>query len=221
LTPRGVSSIFLYIPELGHHFRTNPFINNSFEPIMKMTLGTAVCGVVPCGGCKHFKHERRKPMNAGKNKTTVERKSDLDLVVTRTFNAPAHIVFEAWTTPDLFKRWWAPKSGGMTIVSCDMDVRVGGGYRLAFGHPASEQPMAFFGKYIEVNPNKRLVWTNEESADAAVTTLTFAENSGKTLLVLHECYPTKEALDDGISGMECMPEQFGQLDELLVTLAKR
>jgi uncharacterized protein YndB with AHSA1/START domain len=157
-------------------------------------------------------------MDARKNETTVERKSDQDLVVTRTFNAPAHIVFKAWTTPELFKRWWAPKSGGMTIVSCDMDVRVGGGYRLAFSHPASEQPMVFFGKYIEVNTNKRLVWTNEESPDAAVTTLTFEENSGKTLVVLHERYPTKEALDASVEGMECMPEQFGQLDELLVTL---
>jgi uncharacterized protein YndB with AHSA1/START domain len=157
-------------------------------------------------------------MDARKNETTVERKSDHDLVVTRSFNAPAHIVFKAWTTPDLFKRWWAPKSGGMTIVSCDMDVRVGGGYRLTFAHPASEQPMAFFGTYIEVTPSKRLVWTNEESPDAAVTTLTFEEKAGKTLVVLHERYPTKEALDEAIVGMECMPEQLEQLDELLVTL---
>jgi uncharacterized protein YndB with AHSA1/START domain len=159
-------------------------------------------------------------MDARKNETTVERKSERELVVTRTFNVPARIVFEAWTTPELFKRWWAPNSTGMTIVSCEMDVRVGGGYRLTFGHPASEQPMVFFGKYIEVIPNARLVWTNDESEDAPVTTLTFEENSGKTLVVLQERYPTKEALDASFEGTQgCMPEQFGQLDELLVTLA--
>src|SRR4051794_36130542 len=99
---------------------------------------------------------------AGKNRTTVERKSQRELVVTRTFNGPARIVFEAWTKPDLFKRWWAPKSFGVTMLSCEMDVRVGGTYRLMFGHAASEQPMEFFGKYIEVTPRSRLVWTNDE-----------------------------------------------------------
>jgi uncharacterized protein YndB with AHSA1/START domain len=145
----------------------------------------------------------------------VKRNSGLELAVTRSFNAPARIVFEVWTRPELFKRWWAPKSTGMTILSCEMDVRVGGGYRLQFGHPGSEQPMAFFGKYIEVIPNARLVWTNEESDGGAVTTVTFEEKGDKTLLVLLERHPTKEALDASIEGMECMPEQFGQLDELL------
>jgi uncharacterized protein YndB with AHSA1/START domain len=154
-----------------------------------------------------------------KNRTSVERKSECDLVVTRTFNGPARIVFEAWTKPELFKRWWAPKSTGMSLLSCEMDVRVGGGYRLEFGHAASEQPMTFFGRYIEVTPHSRLVWTNEESDGGAVTTVTFEEKGGKTLLVLHERYPTKEALDYSIEGMEGgMPEQFEQLDELLVTL---
>ena len=153
-----------------------------------------------------------------KNRTTVERKSERELVVTRTFDAPARIVFEAWTKPELFMRWWAPKSMGVPLLSCEMDVRVGGGYRVEFGHDASK-PMAFFGKYIEVIPNSRLVWTNEESDDAAVTTVTFEEKGDKTLLVLHELYPSKEALDDAIAGMEGgMPEQFEQLDELLVTL---
>jgi uncharacterized protein YndB with AHSA1/START domain len=158
-------------------------------------------------------------MDARKNSATVERKSGRELVVTRTFNAPARIVFEAWTKPELFKRWWAPKSSGMSLLSCEMDVRAGGGYRLEFGHPASEQPMAFFGKYIEVTPHARLVWTNEESDEGAVTTVTFEEKGGKTLLVFHELYPSKEALDGAIEGMEGgMPEQFEQLDELLVTL---
>jgi len=153
-----------------------------------------------------------------KNRTTVERKSERELVVTRTFNAPARVVFEAWTQPELLKRGWAPKSTGMTLLSCEADVRVGGRYRFEFGHGDS-QSMVFFGRYVDVTPHSRLVWTNEESDDGAVTTVTFEEQGGKTLLVLHERYPSKEALDGAIAGMEGgMPEQFGQLDELLVTL---
>jgi uncharacterized protein YndB with AHSA1/START domain len=153
-----------------------------------------------------------------KNRTTVERKSERELVVTRTFDAPARIVFEAWTKSELFMRWWAPKSMGVPLLSCEMDVRTGGKYRLEFGQDASNS-LAFFGKYIEVTPHSRLVWTNEENEDGAVTTVTFEEKGGKTLLLLHELYPSKEALDDAIAGMEGgMPEQFEQLDELLVTL---
>src|ERR1700744_3979527 len=107
-----------------------------------------------------------------KNGTAVDRKPDRELVVTRTFNGPARIVFEAWTRPELFKRWWVPASCGLTMLSCEMDVRAGGTYRLEFGHPASEQPMAFFGKYIEVTPPSRLVWTNDEGdEEGAVTTV--------------------------------------------------
>ena len=154
-----------------------------------------------------------------KNPTTVERKSERELVVTRTFHGPAHIVFEAWTKPELLKRWWAPKSCGISFVSCEVDVRTGGTYRFVFSHAASEQPMAFFGRYIEVTPHSRIVWTNEESADGAVSTVTFEEKGDKTLLVLHELYPSKEALDGAIAGMEGgMRETFEQLDELLVAL---
>ena len=156
-----------------------------------------------------------------KNRTTVERKSERELVVTRTFNGPARIVFEAWIKPDLLKRWWAPKSFGISFISCEADVRAGGTYRFVFGHPASEQPMEFFGRYIEVTPHSRLVWTNDESDDGAVTTVTFEEKGGKTLLVMHELYPSKEALDGAIAGMEGgMPETFAQLDELLLTLGE-
>jgi uncharacterized protein YndB with AHSA1/START domain len=151
------------------------------------------------------------------SRTAVERKSERELVVTRTFDAPARIVFEAWTKPELFMQWWAPKSLGVPLLSCEMDVRTGGGYRIAFGHDASSA-MAFFGKYIEVIPNARLVWTNEESADAAVTTVTFEEKGDKTLPVLRELYPSKEAFDANIGAEGAMPEQFEQLDELLVTL---
>jgi uncharacterized protein YndB with AHSA1/START domain len=127
-------------------------------------------------------------------------------------------VFEALTKPELLKRWWAPESTGVSLLSCEADVRVGGGYRFEFGSEASK-PMAFFGRYTEVTPHSRLVWTNDESDDGAVTTVTFEEKGGKTLLVLHELYPSKEALDRAITGMEGgMPETFAQLDELLVTL---
>ena len=154
-----------------------------------------------------------------KNRTTVERKSDRELVVTRTFNAPARIVFEAWTKPELFKQWWVPKSMGMFLRSCEMDVRVGGRYRLVFGHDVSN-PDEFFGRYIEVTPHSRLVWTNEEGGDGgSVTTVTFEEKDGQTLLVLHELYPSKEALDAaGTGAADALVETFEQLDELLVTL---
>lgn len=152
------------------------------------------------------------------NRTTIERKSERELVVARIFNGPARMVFEAWTKPELFKRWWAPKSTGVPLLSCEMDVRVGGRYRVEFGHDASNS-MAFIGKYVEVIPHSRLVWTNEESDDGAVTTVTFEEQGDKTLLVLHELYPSKKALDEAIAGMEGgMPEQFEQLDELLINL---
>ena len=155
-----------------------------------------------------------------KNNTTVERKSDRELVVTRTFNGPARLVFEAWTKPELFKRWWAPKSFGLTMLSWEMDVRLGGTYRLEFGRPDSDQPMAFFGRYIEVTPPTRFAWTNEESGeDVTVTTVTFEDKGGETLVVMHDLYPSKEALDDAIASGSTsgFGEQFEQLDELLVT----
>jgi uncharacterized protein YndB with AHSA1/START domain len=151
------------------------------------------------------------------NRTTIERTSERELVVTRTFNGPARIVFEAWTRPELMKQWWAPKSIGVPLLSCEMDVRTGGSYRLEFGHDASET-MAFLGRYLEVVPPSRLVWTNEEGEDGPVTTVTFEDRDGQTLLTVHELYPSKEALDAGHGAEEGMPEQFEQLDELLAAL---
>lgn len=155
------------------------------------------------------------------NRTTVERTSDREVVVTRTFDAPVRLVFEAWTKPELFKQWWVPRSMGMTLRSCELDVRTGGKYRLVFGDDPAN-PMAFFGKYLDVVPNQRIVWTNEESGtDGSVTTVTFEEKNGKTTLVLSELYPTKEALDAaGTGAQEVMHETFGQLDELLASLAR-
>jgi uncharacterized protein YndB with AHSA1/START domain len=154
------------------------------------------------------------------SRTTVERTSDRELVARRTFDGPARIVFEAWTRPELIMRWWAPESFGMTFLSCEADVRTGGAYRFVFGHAASEQPVAFFGRYIEVTPPSRLVWTNEEDEDGAVTTVTFEEKDGQTRLVVHDLYPSKEALDAAIASEStaAWPEQFEQLDELLSTL---
>ncbi len=162
---------------------------------------------------------RRESDPAGmKNRTTVERKSEREMVVTRTFNGPARIVFEAWTKAELFKRWWVPKSIGVSLLSCEMDVRVGGKYRLVFGNDASTQ-MEFFGTYIEVTPHSRLVWTNDEGGEGgAVTTVTFEEKGGQTRLVMHDLYPSKEALELGSGSVDGMPETFEQLDELLVTL---
>jgi uncharacterized protein YndB with AHSA1/START domain len=153
------------------------------------------------------------------NRTTVERTSERELVVTRTVNGPARIVFEAFTRPELFKRWWVPKSFGLSLLSCELDVRVGGTYRLVFSHNGSE-PMAFFGRYLEVTPHARLVWTNDEGDDGgAVTTATFEEQGGKTLLVLHDLYPSKAALDAAIASGSTsgFGETFEQLDELLST----
>lgn len=160
-------------------------------------------------------------IRATKYETRVERKSERELVVTRSFNGPAHVIFSAWTKPELLKRWWIPKSCGASFLSCEADVRTGGTYRFVFSHPASEQPMSFFGRYVEVIPPSRLVWTNEEGGEGgAVTTVTFEERGGETLVVLRDLYPSTKALDDAIASGSTSGagEQFEQLDQLLVDL---
>src|SRR4051812_7143600 len=155
-----------------------------------------------------------------KNRTTVERTSDREVVVTRTVNGPARIVFEAFTRAELFKRWWVPRSMGMTLLSCELDARVGGKYKLVFDN--DPEPVAFFGTYVEVNPSSRLAWTNDEGGEGgSVTTVTFEEQGGKTLVVVRESYPSKEALDAaGTGAAEAMVETFDQLEELLVSLGE-
>ena len=153
------------------------------------------------------------------NSTTVERKSERELVITRNVNGPARLVFEAWTNPELFIQWWIPKSFGMTVLSFDAEIRTGGQYRLVFAHGGAEVP--FFGRYLEVSPHSRLVWTNDEAEDGGpVTTVTFEDRGEKTLLVMHELYPSKESLDAAMSSGEKsgMDETFAQLDELLAGL---
>jgi uncharacterized protein YndB with AHSA1/START domain len=151
-----------------------------------------------------------------KNETTVERTSDLDLVVTRTVNGPVHLVYEAWTRADLFRKWWVPRSYGLNLQDCEMDVRVGGQYRLVFLHEGST--MAFFGTYIEVVPNARLAWTNDEGdAGTTITTVTFEDRGSQTIIVIHDRYPSTAAMESGATG--ALPETLDQLDEFLASLA--
>ncbi|MGC4050505.1 MAG: SRPBCC family protein [Paludibaculum sp.] len=159
---------------------------------------------------------RESDVTPTNNRTEVERKSELELAVTRTINAPAHLVFEAWTKAELFRRWWVPKSFGLTLLSCEMDVRVGGQYRVVFPHEGST--MEFFGTYLEVTPHSRLVWTNDEGENGqTITTVTFEENAGRTQVVVQDRYSSKEAMESGSMG--AMPESLDQLDELLASLA--
>lgn len=157
---------------------------------------------------------------ATKSRTTVERTSDREVVVTRTVNGPARLVYDAFTKAELFRRWWVPKSMGMKLLSCEIDARVGGKYRLVFDH--HPEPMAFFGSYVDVQPGSRLAWTNEEGGEGgSVTTVTFEEKDGRTLVVVSERYPSKEALDAaGTGAADAMHETFDQLDELLASLGE-
>jgi uncharacterized protein YndB with AHSA1/START domain len=153
------------------------------------------------------------------NRATVERPSERELVVTRTINGPARLVFAAWTRPELFQRWWVPKAAPITLLACELDVRVGGKYRLLFGVNGSDQQMEFFGRYLEVTPPNRIVWTNEEGDEGgAISTVTFQEIGGQTRVVVHDLYPSAAALEEAIASgsTEGMPEQLEQLDALVV-----
>jgi uncharacterized protein YndB with AHSA1/START domain len=164
--------------------------------------------------------DARNESERGNNGTDAKRVSDRELVVTRMFDAPARLVFEAWTKPELFRQWWMPKSCGIPFLTCEIDARTGGTYRMEFGVPGSDQPTAFYGRYLEVIPGAKLVWTNEEGGEGgAVTTVTFEEQGEKTRVVLRDLYPSKQALDEAIeSGSSSgYPEQFTQLDELLAS----
>lgn len=163
-------------------------------------------------------NEGRSGQPNATNRMVMERRAERELVVTRTIKAPPRSVFEAWTTAEMFQRWWVPKSFGLTLLSCELDVRVGGTYRLVFAHPDAPEGMAFHGKYLEVKPPSLLVWTNEEAGgNGQITTVTFEERAGQTLLVVHDLYPSKEALDQDMSAgsTSWSDETFSQLDELL------
>lgn len=156
----------------------------------------------------------------GTNPTAVERRGDRELVITRLFDAPPGLVFRAWSEADLFRRWWVPKSvAGVTLVACDMDVRTGGKYRLEFSFGGPDT-MAFFGKYLDVVPDQRIVWTNDEGEEGAVTTVTFEERGGQTLVTFHESYPSEAALEEALQGSAAgLSEQLAQLGELLAEVS--
>lgn len=156
---------------------------------------------------------------SAQNRTSIERKGDRELLMTRTFDAPPSTVFKAWSQPELFKRWWMPKSvTGVSLVACEMDVRTGGKYRLEFSAGGSDT-MSFYGKYLEVVPNERIVWTNDEGEEGAITTVTFEDKGGKTLLTFHEAYPSEQALAEALQGSAAgLPDQMEQLDEVLSSI---
>lgn len=149
------------------------------------------------------------------NPTQVERLSDRELAVTRLFDAPAHMVFKAWSDPSLFRRWWVPAGFGINLVGCEMDVRTGGTYRLEFA--AGDQTMAFHGKYLDVVPNHKIVWTNDEGeGDGQVTTVTFEDRGGKTLVTYRDSFASEAALEEAMNGAaKGLPQQLEQLAELL------
>ena len=149
--------------------------------------------------------------------THIERVSEQELLATRRFDAPVARVFAAWTTAAQFQSWWPPQSMGMALRTCEIDARPGGGYRLDFG-PDDAHPMVFFGRYTDVIPNARLVWTNEEDAAGAVTTVSFTADGDTTLLTYSEVNPATDGRDEAFEGTACtLPEQFEQLDRLLAT----
>jgi len=155
------------------------------------------------------------------SRASAERQSDCDFVVKRVINAPPSAVFEAWTTAELFQQWWVPKSVGLDLLSCELDVHVGGTYCLTFRHPAFDEPLSFHGRYLEVIPSARLAWTNDEAGGAGqTTTVTFEAEGTGTRVVLRDVYPSMESLDEAInSGSACdMTETFDQLDALLAGL---
>lgn len=161
-------------------------------------------------------HSTRDAAFATSSNTQVTRKSDYELAVTRTFDALVQTIFKAWTQTDHFKQWWVPQSSGAVLRSCEQDVRVGGRHRVEITHPKVSAPMAFYGTYLEVAPNSRLVWTNEENEAGAVTTVSFNEVNGGTRVSLEKRYPTAQALDQALQGMQdAMSETFDQLEALL------
>ncbi len=158
---------------------------------------------------------------AATHAVSVDASSERELAVTRLFDAPRQVVYRAWSEPDLFRRWWVPKSIGMQLLSCEMDVRTGGSYRLTFEHPSAPEPFSFFGTYTDVIPNERIAWTNDEDEGGALTTVTFADCDGATRVTVHELYPTRAARDEALQGSAAgLPEQFDQLDALLPSLAR-
>ena len=143
--------------------------------------------------------------------------TDRSFVVEQRVAAPPAQVFAAWARPELFRRWWLPETSGLMLADLEMWVETGGHYRLAIVPPGRREPMVFHGRYVEVIDARRIVWTNEEEADGAVTTVTFAEQDGATRVTVTEVYPTAAALDAAVAegSTSGWPEQLRQLDTLV------
>ena len=160
--------------------------------------------------------EHRNSGGGARNRTPVERKGDRELIATRTFDSPPSAVYRAWSQPELFQRWWLPRSlSGVSLAACDIDVRTGGKYRLEFSVGAPDN-MVFNGKYLDVVPDARIVWTNDEGPEGAITTVTFEHEGSGTRLTFHETHPSKSALEEAFRGPAAgLPEQLDQLADLL------
>jgi uncharacterized protein YndB with AHSA1/START domain len=155
---------------------------------------------------------------------TVSLPTDEQILITREFDAPPHLVYKAWTTPELVRQWWAGRRGAMTSV--DIDLRVGGTWRyVMIAH--GEYEVAFHGEYREIVPNERIVTTEvyegappQPEGEDVLNVITFTEVEGRTLLELLVKTPSKQVRDIIVdSGMEGgLQEQMEILDELLPTL---
>lgn len=171
----------------------------------------------------------RQSENAVMNQTSMELKGDREIVIARTFNGPPRIVFDAWTRPELVRRWWAPDSRRVVVTACDADLRAGGTYRYVLRLEKTGHQFAFSGRYTEVTPHSRLVYTELFEPDAGganpgdiplIVTVTFTGRDGKTDLVSHSLCPSPEVRDAILaSGMEHgMRETMDQLDLLVASL---
>jgi uncharacterized protein YndB with AHSA1/START domain len=154
------------------------------------------------------------------NQAVVTLPSDTQILITREFDAPKHLVYKAWTTPELIKRWWSGDRGEVT--SAEVDLRVGGGWRYIMTANGGFE-VAFHGEYLEIVPNERIVLTEvfEGFPEAgAVDTLTFTEKDGRTTLAILVQHETKEHRDAHInSGMEDgMQESMAALEQVAQSL---
>jgi uncharacterized protein YndB with AHSA1/START domain len=157
------------------------------------------------------------------NKMKLELVGDREIVMTRSFAAPARLVFEAYTKADLVAKWWAPKKCGVEMVSCEAEVRVGGKWRYTLRNPDTEV-VAFYGEYREVTAPERVVYTEQFSkfpdGPPVIVTVTFVERDGRTEMTSTQLYPSKEVREMVVAtGMEFgANETLNQLEEVLRSL---
>jgi uncharacterized protein YndB with AHSA1/START domain len=158
--------------------------------------------------------------SAAKHRAVVTLPSDTQIVIERQFDAPKHLVYKAWTTPELIKRWWNAKRGTVTIA--DVDLRIGGTWRWVMMTDRGFE-VAFRGEYREIVPDERLVFTEifEPMPDAgALTTLTLVERDGRTMLTILTEHTNKSNRDAHInSGMEAgMQDAMDLLEQVTGSL---